>query len=146
VAEKRIATEMEGHMAKLDLRALSAPLEALRPDVKAAYERLDAKWDEIAKLLRKLPIPSDVSYVFDMDPECPPDCEALEFRKHKGERRICVASYSYFASSNGEGRTCRVTPFEEWSGEQRIAMLEHVPKLFEEAESAVKAFLARIPE
>ena len=133
-------------MAKLDLRALAAPLEALRPEVKAAYERLDTKWDEITKLLRKLPIPSDVSYVFDMDPECPPDRVALEFRKHKGERRICIASYTYFASQHGEGESCGVTPFEEWSGEQRIKMLEYIPGLFAEAEKAIKAFLKRIPE
>ena len=40
-------------MVDFDLRELSAPLEALRPEVNAAYKRLDSRWDEIAAQLKK---------------------------------------------------------------------------------------------
>jgi hypothetical protein len=132
-------------MAKLDLRALSAPLEALQKDVKAAYSRLDTKWEEITTQLKKLSIPGAVSYVYSQDEDG--DSEALEFMKWKGEKRICLASYTYRPNEHGDADFVRfgVTPIEEWSSKQRIEMLEHVPELFAEAVKVTKEFIKKIP-
>lgn len=128
-------------MADLDLRKLSAPLEALRPEVDAAYRRLDAKWKAITEQLSRLPIPCDVGLTISDDPQDPEIYCRLEWRKWKGSKRICIVSYS--GSPDGEGN---VTPFEEWSAEERIDMLRCVPRLFESAIGQTKAFIARIGE
>lgn len=128
-------------MVNLDLRKLSAPLEELRPDVDAAYKRLDEKWDAIRKQLDKLPIPCTVSYAFAQSQHCPDDCVCLEFRKWKGYKRLCITSYWSGSGPDGWEEGEDVTPFEEWSGEQRVQMLLHVPDLFQNAVKQVKAFI-----
>jgi hypothetical protein len=127
-------------MSDLDLGALSAPIEALRDEVKAAYARLDAKWEAIAEQLRKLPIPGTVSATIWGD-DSRYEFYCLDFRKHKGKKRICTAMYSFNSQTGDE--EIDVTPYEEWSGEQRVELLTHVPKLFAEAEKKTKEFIEK---
>ncbi len=133
-------------MVNFDLRELSAPLEALRPDVDAAYKRLDDKWNALADQLRKLPIPCNVEYTFDEDPCHPDNCLRLEWRKWRGKKRICIVSCYTEVTPNGYEEAETVTPYDEWSGEQRVNMLQHVPKLFEAAVEQTKTFIARTQE
>ena len=132
-------------MVDLNLRKLSAPIEALRSDVDAAYKRLDSQWKAIAKQLSKLPIPCTVGHTFDQN-AYGPECTALEWRKWKGSKRICIVSYFVENTPDGPEDTWQVTPYEEWSGEQRLAMLRHVPALFEAAEKQTKKFVSQISE
>jgi hypothetical protein len=129
-------------MADLDLCALSAPLEALRADVMAAYQRLDAKWQAVSQRLFSLPIPCNVSLVLRQDPECPINCECLEFRKYRGKKRICLTTYEFEDTPYGPDEIETVVPFEEWSGEQRVRMLERVPELFSEATKRTAQFIS----
>ncbi len=133
-------------MVNFDLRELSAPLEALRTEVDAAYERLDEKWNAVVGQLRKLSIPCNVGYIFAENPYHAPDYVRLEWRKWKGKKRICIVSHHLVDTPDGpeEGET--VTPYDEWGGEQRVDMLQHVPKLFEAAVKQTKAFIARTRE
>jgi len=133
-------------MVNFDLRELSAPLEALRPEVEAAYKQLDEKWDAVAAALRKLPIPCDVGYTFAVDPYSGQDSLGLEWRKWKGKKRICVVSCYLADTPFGPEEAETVTPYDEWGGEQRVNMLKHVPKLFEAAAKQTKAFIARTQE
>ena len=133
-------------MVNFDLRELSAPVEALRSDVDAAYKRLDSKWDAVAKALKKLPLPCDVGYTFDEDPYHAPDCIRLEWRKCNGKKRLCIVSCYMQMTPDGPEWDANVTPYEEWGGEQRINMLKHVPKLFEAAAKQTKAFIAKTEE
>lgn len=133
-------------MADFDLRALAAPLEALQPKVKAAYARLDSQWEQITSKLKQLSIPRPVCYVFSEDPECPPNCTALEFVRWKGEKRICIVTYSMQNTPYGPDEVREVTPYEEWGGEQRIDMLQHVPGLFKKAVEVTKQFIEQVPE
>jgi hypothetical protein len=128
-------------MSDLDLRKLSAPIEALRADVKAAYERLDAKWSAITEQLRKLPIPFTVSHTLGQPPSNPEDRWCIEFRKYNGSKRICFTIYYGSNGPYGWEEECDVTPYDEWSGEQRVEMLKYVPDLFEAAEKQVKEFI-----
>lgn len=131
-------------MAKIDLSVLSAPVEALRADVEAAYHRLDLKWAEIAAQLKQLPIPCTVGYRFSENPAHPEDYDCLEWRKFNGKKRVCIVSYRWEHDPYGISDTSvSITPYEEWSGEQRVYMLEHVPKLFEEAVKQVKEFISK---
>jgi hypothetical protein len=131
-------------MVNLDLRKLSAPIEALRPELSAAYKRLDSKWNEIAECLKALKIPSTVSYTFSTD-EYGLDSYRLVWRKWSGTRRICIEAHQCGFPPDPEA-DCEVTvtPYEEWSGEQRIDMLDHVPGLFEAAAKVTEEFIARI--
>ncbi len=132
-------------MADFDLRKLSAPIEALRPELEAAYKRLDAKWKAVIDQLQKLLIPCDVSYTYSEN-DGGPECCAIEWRKWNGLKRICdVYFYEEMGAEGPEGAE-RVTPFEEWGAEQRIQMLEHIPGLFESAAVQTKAFLKRIQD
>jgi hypothetical protein len=130
-------------MVDFDLSELSAPLESLRAEVKAAYKRLDSKWQEITDKLKKLPIPCDVSYTYWESDYCPADCTALEFKKWKGSKRICLVSYGLEQTPYGQDVSSVTTPYDEWSGEQRVEMLEHVPGLFEAAVKQTKDFIER---
>ena len=131
-------------MVDFDLRELSAPLEALRPEVAAAYKRLDAKWDEIAAQIGKLPIPCTVGYTFSRSPRFPDQSDRLEWRKWRGKRRFCITSSSWDDDPQDGPVECEdVTPYEEWSAEQRVQMLPHVPSLFENAVEQVKNFIDR---
>ncbi len=128
-------------MADYDLCELSAPFEALRPDVKAAYQRLDSEWETIANQLRKLPIPCTVSYAY-LEDECNPENkDCLEFRKWKGSKRLCIAEYSAGNGPHGWDESCDVTPYDEWSTEQRLRMLRYVPALFQAAVKQTQDFV-----
>lgn len=130
-------------MADSDLRALSARLEALQPEVEAAYTRLDAKWEEIIDVLRRVSVPSRISVTYlEADDG---DHWKLEFMKWKGEKRLCDCYYTFNPDENDFHRSS-VTPYEEWSAETRIDLLEYVPDLFEEAEKVTKEFIKKIPE
>jgi len=133
-------------MVDFDLRKLSAPIEALRSDVDAAYKRLDERWDAVAKALKALPIPCDVGYTFDEDVYHPENHVRLEWRKWKGKKRLCIVSCYVEMTPFGPEDAEIVTPYEEWGGEQRIDLLEHVPKLFEAAAEQTKAFVAKTEE
>ncbi len=128
-------------MVDLDLRKLSAPIEELRPKLDAAYKRLDAQWGEIEACLKKLPIPCDVSYAYSEDPWQPEDCNCLEWKKWNGKKRICIVAYHINPQSSDYDET--TTPYDEWSGEQRIEMLEHVPGLFDAVAKQTKEFIDR---
>jgi len=129
-------------MPSLDLRKLSAPLAALGPEVDAAYKRLDDQWDAITKQLRKLPIPCTISHKISHDGSGH-EWISLEFRKWKGAKRLCVTYHSEGNGPNGWDESEEVTPFEEWSGEQRVDMLRHVPGLFKSAVKQVQHFIDR---
>lgn len=129
-------------MADFDLRELSAPLEALRPEVDAAFKRLDAKWEYLARHFKKLPLPCTVFYAFSHPWYDPPESICLEWRKWSGKKRFCVTRSGWEQDPYGELiETEKVTPYEEWSAEQRIEMLRHIPKLFEHAEKQIKEFI-----
>jgi hypothetical protein len=127
----------------LDLRALSAPLEALQPEVKAAYTRLDAKWEAITEALRNVSVPASIGIKY---LECEDgDYWTLEFIKWNGEKRLCDCYYTYDPNHDGFVRRS-VTPYEEWSAETRIKMLDRVPALFKEAVKVTKEFIKKIPK
>ena len=130
-------------MVNFDLRKLSAPLEELRPEVEAAYKRLDQKWESVTAALRQLPIPCDIGYTFSESPYNSYDYVRLEWRKWKGKKRICVVSCYMQDTPDGPDEMETVTPYDEWSGEQRIAMLQHVPDLFDAAAEQIKTFISR---
>jgi hypothetical protein len=131
-------------MADFDLRSLSAPVEALRDDLVAAYQRLDAKWENIAKCLKALPIPCTVSFSYSFDEYHPADSDDLVWKKWNGKKRICIESCRFNPGGHSDSDyEVTTVPYEEWSGPQRIEMLEHVPKLFEVAEKQTKAFIER---
>ncbi len=129
-------------MSDFDLRELSAPIEALRPDVKAAYIRLDSRWEEIANHLKKLAIPCVIGYAFWESPDGSPDCEQLEWRKWRGSKRFCITSYIF----HGAGEEENIKPYEEWSAEQRLNMLHYIPYLFKNAEVQIKQFVKKTSE
>jgi hypothetical protein len=133
-------------MADFDLRALSAPLEALRADVTAAYQRLDAKWQDVLQQLCSLPIPCTVSLVLSEELGCPLISECLEFRKHRGKKRICLTNYGFQDTPYGPEEIEKVVPYDEWSGEQRIKMLERVPDLFAAAVKRTEKFIEETQE
>ena len=130
-------------MVNIDLRKLSAPIEALHPALGDAYKRLDSKWEEIAETLKSLAIPTEVSYTYSTDDYHPEDSSCLVWKKWNGKKRICLEFHS-FNPNNGNPYSdyeVRTTPYEEWSGPQRIDMLEHVPGLFDAAVKATQEFI-----
>jgi hypothetical protein len=132
---------LEAEMVDIDLRKLSAPVEALRPALSEAYRRLDAKWAEISDTLKSLPIPTEVSHTFCSEV----DLHRLVWKKWNGKKRICIEVHS-FNPDNGDPYSdfdVTTTPYEEWSGQQRIEMLEHVPGLFDAAVKATQIFIAK---
>jgi hypothetical protein len=133
-------------MADLDLRKLSAPVEAMRENVRSAYKLLDAQWKAIASQLADLPIPCDVSHTYSECDYDPSQYSTLEWRKLKGGRRICqVHHHLDINRNNGEPEIHEeVTPFEEWSAETKLALLEQVPGLFEAAAKATAAFVNKV--
>ncbi|QGQ23976.1 hypothetical protein F1728_15370 [Gimesia benthica] len=129
-------------MEPIDLRALSAPLEALRPRLEEAYQHLDKKWCEISECLKSLPIPGNVSVIIPSDDHHPEDYLTLEWGKFKGKKRIYFSYHNFNPSPYGDYEVTTI-PYEEWSGEQRIAMLEHVPSLFAAAAEETEKFIKR---
>jgi len=133
-------------MADLDLRKLSAPLEAMRENVRSAYKLLDTQWKAIAAQLSELPIPCDVAHTYSVCDHDPSQYQTLEWRKMKGGKRICSVYHRLdFNSNNGEEEEFEdVTPFEEWSAETKLELLEHVPGLFEAAAKKTAAFVNKV--
>jgi len=129
-------------MVDFDLRELSAPLEELRPEVQAAYKRLDAQWDAVSNALKKLPIPCNVGFTYEGEDHGNYRLN-LEWRKWKGKKRICIVEWVFGCTPYGPEESETVTPYDEWSGEQRIQMLEYVPQLFEAAAKRTKEFIAK---
>ncbi len=130
-------------MVDLDLRKLSAPVEALRSELSEAYQRLDAKWNEISECLKALPIPCPVSHIFASDDYRPENFECLVWKKWNGKRRICVESHVFNPNNPYTDYEVTTTPYEEWSGEQRVYLPDHVPGLFEAAEKQTKEFIEK---
>ena len=131
-------------MVNLDLRKLSAPVEALRPQLTDAYGRLDAQWAEIAKCLKSLPIPTSISHSYSCDEFHPEHFECLVWKKWNGKQRICHEYHHFHGGQNPYSNSdydVTTTPYEEWSGQRRIDLLEHVPGLFEAAEKQTKEFI-----
>ena len=132
-------------MVKLDLRKLSAPVEALRPSLSEAYQQLDAQWEEIAKCLSALPIPCEVFRTFNEDEFNPENFCSLVWKKWNGKKRICIEVHIFDPNANPfSDYDVTTTPYDEWSGQQRVDMLQHVPGLFEAAEKQTKAFIDKI--
>ncbi|HBE71251.1 MAG TPA: hypothetical protein DDW52_24150 [Planctomycetaceae bacterium] len=125
-------------MVDLDLRKLSAPIEALRPEIKQAYANLDRKWEAIADCLK--PVPVAVSYAYFQDEG---DFDCLVWQKWNGKKRICIQVNVFKQQSayGGGDYETTTTPYEEWSAEQRAYMLRHVPGLFEAAEKQTREFI-----
>lgn len=133
-------------MVKIDLRALSAPFDEMRPEIQAAYEKLDKQWDAIIKQLKKLPIPCKVSCSFNTYPWGMDDRDCLEFGKRDGSKRLWIASYRTIDTPEGPDESCDKTFYEEWSAEQRLHLLDYVPLLFEAAAKQTKEFVNKINE
>lgn len=127
-------------MAELDLRALSAPLQILLQDVVDAYGRLDAKWTAVTEALDKFPIPGVPSCMIWNSPEHD-DYSCLEYKKVNGKKRVCITQYR---DAGTDIERVSTTPYEEWSVEQRMSMLDHVPGLFESAQALMKKFIAQM--
>ena len=131
-------------MVNLNLRKLSAPIEALRPKLADAYKRLDIKWEEIVKCLKSLPIPCAISHMYDQNEWNPEDFCLLVWKKWNGKKRICIEVHIFNPHSNPHSDyDITTTPYDEWSGQQRIDMLEHVPGLFAAAEKQTKEFIEK---
>lgn len=130
-------------MVSLDLRKLAAPVEALRPALDEAYQRLDAQWEEIAKCLKALPIPCTISFSFSSDEFHPENFDCLVWKKWSGKKRICIESHQYSPNNPYTDYEVTTTPYEEWSGQQRIDMLEHVPGLFDAAAKQTEEFIQK---
>ena len=131
-------------MVKLDLRKLSAPVEALRPQLDDAYKRLDSKWAEIVACLKSLPIPTSISYTYLSDEGM--DYQCLCWKKWNGKNRICHEAHLFHGGQNplhDSDFDVTTTPYEEWSGQRRIDMLNHVPGLFEAAADQTKEFIQK---
>lgn len=126
-------------MADFDLHALAAPVESLKSDLLDAYSELDKTWEAVASTLRSLAIPGDVAFMYWDANDGSEQNACLEWRKWKGSRRLCVVNYSSFCDEDGS-----VVPYEEWSGYQRLHLLQHVPKLFARAEETTKQFIAKV--
>src|SRR5690606_24670966 len=97
--------------------------------------------------LEKLPIPCTVGFVYSENPHNPDEYMTLEWRKWKGKRRVCIVHNYIDMNPGGELDEAEdVTPYEEWSAEQRVEMLRHIPSLFAAAETQTRKFIARILE
>ncbi|TWU39842.1 hypothetical protein Q31b_31570 [Novipirellula aureliae] len=137
-------------MNKIDLGALSARMRELEPEVTAAYKHVDAEWASVVKTLEGLSIPCKVGYTYwydEMDhvsDHC--DYNALEWRKHNGKKRLCLTEYTAIGPDHDDRYSEAVTPFEEWSMEQKVQFLRSVPKFFEMATKQVEQFLKRALE
>lgn len=130
-------------MAELDLRALSAPLNQLKDDLKKAYQKLDKQWAQITNCLCESPIPTSVGYHYGTSPD-DDELYYLQWRKLAGKWRICKTRYALTADEYGEPthEEIDVVPIEEWSGSDRLDMLKHVPGLFDEAARTTKQFIS----
>lgn len=127
-----------------DLRALAAPIEALRAEVDAAYKRLDSYWTSVLNELQKLPIPCDVGCDLPACDDVPGEWMRLELQKSGKRKRLYIVRYWWDALPSGEPtQTYSSSPYEEWSGDQRIWAMEYVPKLFEAAAKQTKEFIER---
>lgn len=132
-------------MADFDLRSLSAPLEAMRGKVDAAYKLLDQQWKAIAAQLSELPIPCSVEYRYSECEHDPTQYHTLDWRKMKGGKRLCSVYHRLNVDRNGEEEEYEdVTPFEEWSAETKLELLNHVPGLFKAALKQTEAFVNKI--
>ena len=125
---------------------MSAPIEALRPELEAAYKRLDAKWKAVSDHLQKLLIPCDISYAYSVNEDDPSQYYSIDWRKWNGSRRICDVYHSEEMSNEGPVEVEKVTPYEEWGAEHRIDMLQYVPKLFEATADQTKKFIKLIQD
>jgi hypothetical protein len=130
-------------VVSIDVRKLSAPIEALRPALGDAYKRLDSKWDEIAETFKSLSIPVEVSYKYCSDEYRPDDSAYLVWKKWNGKKRICLEFHSFNPNNDNpfSDYDVKTTPYEEWSGQQRLDMLKHVPGLFDAAAKATQDFI-----
>ena len=122
-------------MVEENLRALSARIRALEPDVKKAFERLDAKWKAVSDELSELLIPCTISYKI-CDTDDGDGREYLEWRKWNRKWRICHLSQHFEFDLEGT-----VTPLDEWSAERKYLMLEHLPDFFEAVAAQVQHFI-----
>ncbi len=128
-------------MAKIDIETLIAPIEKLRPALSDAYKRLDVKWEEISEALRSLPLPCDVSFSLNTS-DGDPEGTSLVWKKWNGKKRICLEFTSYQPGVHFDSDFVVDTkPYEEWSAQQRVEMLEHVPGLFQAAAQATQDFI-----
>jgi len=131
-------------MEILNLSELAAPLEKLRPDVIDAYERIDERWSEVADILAKLTLPCKISVVVECHDPQHRDWKTLEWRKHKGTKKLCLTDYCEIIQGDGELYVSEtVTPYEEWSATKRLETLAYVPKLFSNGIEQVQIFIAK---
>ena len=81
----------------------------------------------------------------DSHPRRPQACINLEWRKWRGKYRFCYTHHDYEFDEylNDHEATEDVTPYDEWSAERRVEMLEFVPALFENAVKQIEKFIAK---
>ena len=135
-------------MNKIDLGALSARMRELESEVTAAYKHVDAEWAAVIKTLESLSIPCKVGMTYwDSDEhDQHGDYGAIEWRKHNGKKRLCLTDYTAIGPTQEFCYSEAITPFEEWSMEQKVNFLRNVPNFFEMATKQVEQFLKKALE
>ena len=128
---------------------MALSLRELEPEVSAAYKHVDAEWAAVTKTLDALSIPCKVGFNYwedndGDDPHC--DHAAMEWRKHNGRKRLCLTHYTAVGPTHEFRYGEEITPFEEWSMEQKVNFLRSVPRFFEVATKQVEQFLKRAME
>ena len=156
---------------RFDLETLAAPLEALRPELETAYDALDAEWQEVHDKLRSLPIPCPI--VMPIKNWTNESTTTLEWRKQPSGWRFCIVNKKPAKAGRGGGKNkpsgpgdatakgkggpkgnrgkrkngCGehvvVKPFEQWTAQQRLNQLRHVPEFFEHAAEQTQRFIDR---
>ena len=127
----------EKQPAHLDLDELSAPIKDMGLDVKSAYQKLDSEGERITASRRGLSIPLPVSHKLNL---LSVSNQFLEFRKWKGSKRVCLS----YCDPHDSSAQLETYPLDEWSAEERLEMLKHVPGLFSEAEKATRKFVESV--
>ncbi|WP_372715960.1 hypothetical protein [Novipirellula sp.] len=132
---------------KFDLEALAAPIAAQREEVIEAYKTLEAEWAVISAKLKKLAIPCKISICIDQYNPGDDDGLYLEWRRYKGEKQFCLTGFHREFERYGDDLNVRdiedITPYSQWSAEQKLDNLHYVKKLLECAPKQIERFVKR---
>ena len=135
---------------RFDLEELAAPIENLKSELHDAYQALDDEWEAIDRKVRSLAIPCRVT--LPLQPWGNMTERSLEWRKFKKTWRFCVVvkrppgpheKKKAKAENREPAEFVDVCPLEQWTAQERMNLLQHVPKFFEQATSDTKAFIRR---
>ena len=126
---------------RFDLDELAAPIEELRPRLDEAYQDLNDEWKTISKRLRAISVPCRVSLEL---PRWQPDAARfLEWRKQGKAWRFCLVTKK--ENAGGE-EVVTVRPLPQWTAQERMNTLQHVPDFFAEAEKRTRWFIRKASE